>query len=143
MSEPIKALLKIAGLKSTPHRIDILHELQNSDDALTVEKLYSLLMERGKRINYSTIYRILDVLVKKQLIVRNHLMNANKALYEIKRDRHCHYIVCTGCHKKIRLDACPIRALENELSSQTGFCIETHHLELYGRCPDCTSSENH
>jgi Fe2+ or Zn2+ uptake regulation protein len=50
---------------------------------------------------------------------------------------HDHYLICTGCSKKIKLDDCPLSPLELQLAKATGFEIERHSLTIYGKCPDC------
>ena len=58
-----------------------------------------------------------------------------------RREEHGHYLVCTQCHSRIRLQECPLTAMEKELERETGFSIDRHQLTLYGKCPACRKRE--
>ena len=53
------------------------------------------------------------------------------------KGHHGHYLICTGCQEKIRLEDCPLHELEHKLTDETGFTITDHDLTLYGLCPAC------
>jgi Fe2+ or Zn2+ uptake regulation protein len=38
------------------------------------------------------------------------------------------------------VDDCGIEAVTREAARRSGFKIEQHRLELFGRCPDCRST---
>lgn len=139
-SETTRTLLKSAGLKSTPHRLHVYETLKSSPVSMTAEQIYQDLSSKTHAINLSTIYRILDSFVEKQLLTRSFLLDDSKALYEINSQVHRHYLICTSCRRKVSIDTCPLHRLEEELASETGFRIEAHRLELYGICPACSAS---
>ena len=58
-----------------------------------------------------------------------------------RREEHGHYLVCTQCHSRIRLQECPLTAMEKQLERETGFSIDRHQLTLYGKCPACRKRE--
>lgn len=134
--------IKNSGLKCTPHRMEVLSMLSNLNDALSAEDIYRKLSDAGCVINLSTVYRTLDSLVEKRLIARSVLMDQSKALYEMSGRMHRHYLICTGCSRKVELEDCPVHRIEHELAEQTGFRIEAHRLEIYGLCPECCASQN-
>ncbi len=131
--------IKNAGLKCTPHRVEVLAMLSDLDEAIAAEDIYRRLSDTGYIINLSTVYRTLDSLVEKRLIARSVLMDQSKALYEMSGRMHRHYLICTGCNRKVELENCPVHRIEHELAAQTGFRIEAHRLEIYGLCPDCST----
>jgi len=45
--------------------------------------------------------------------------------------------VCSKCGQVIDFTDCELDTLENKLSGETGFSIEGHLLELWGRCRAC------
>ena len=55
--------------------------------------------------------------------------------------RHGHYLVCTSCAARVKIDGCPLHALEEGLARDTGFSIEGHSLTIYGKCPLCAGKE--
>ena len=56
-----------------------------------------------------------------------------------QRGKHHHHVVCSDCGRVQDLDQCVIADVMRELSSATGFEIEGHWLELYGKCSQCRS----
>ena len=59
----------------------------------------------------------------------------NQIYYKIKNDEHVHYIKCIKCHKKEKLNLCPIKKIK-------GFEIIDHKIELNGICEKCKKSKN-
>ena len=53
------------GLKNTRHRQLILQLLLASEGVLTAEEIYQQLCEQGAEINFSTVYRILEIFRKR------------------------------------------------------------------------------
>lgn len=132
-----QALLKSVGLKATPHRLQVYGIFKNSEVSLTAEQIYQELRAGSCPINLSTVYRILDSFVEKQLLCRSYMLDDTKALYEINCHAHRHYLICTRCRRKVEINTCPLHRLEQEMAKETGFRIEAHRLELYGICPEC------
>lgn len=133
----ILTLFKTAGLKFTAHRLAVYDTLQNSLTSLTAEQIYLELKKGDSGINLSTVYRILDSFVEKQLVTPTRLMGGGKALYEINTHAHQHFLMCTGCLRKIEIATCPLNQFEQKMAHDTGFQIQSHRLELYGTCPEC------
>jgi Fur family ferric uptake transcriptional regulator len=52
--------------------------------------------------------------------------------------KHSDYLICTQCGTIESLDiACPVEALESQISQQSGFKKLYHELEFFGVCPAC------
>lgn len=86
----------------------------------------------------ATVYRLLARLEEHGILRRLGLRE--RAAHYTLRHRHCHedFLVCTACGRIERLDmACPVEALESEISRSTGFSNLDHELEFFGTCPDC------
>jgi Fe2+ or Zn2+ uptake regulation protein len=49
--------------------------------------------------------------------------------------------VCTACGSVQDIDECAVGDLIRELSSTSGYEIEGHWLEFYGRCAACRARE--
>lgn len=131
------SLLREAGYKSTPHRLDVLEALHEKHIPLSIEELESKLSTKG--INQSTLYRILDVLVTIGLVKQTDLRQG-KAFFEIiDHENHHHHLVCTSCNKTEDVEVCEITKLEQKiLASSKGFkTIKDHSLEFFGLCKNC------
>ncbi len=139
MTDAVRALFRTAGLKATPHRLQIYAILSAAGASLTADQIFMEVRKTETAINLSTVYRILETFLEKQLVIRSTLLDDSRALYELATQDHRHYLVCTGCRRKVQIDACPLHKLEKELAASTGFVIEAHRLELYGLCPHCAA----
>ncbi|WP_425802629.1 Fur family transcriptional regulator [Desulfitobacterium sp. Sab5] len=133
----INALLAKEGVKSTKHRKAILELLENSDIPLTADEIFLALKENNTSIWLSTVYRTLEMLTEKEVVIKSTLMGEDKARYEIKHDEHKHRFVCVECHKMIPLLDCPLEEFEKKLKTKMDFDVTGHNLEIYGYCHDC------
>jgi len=129
------------GIKNTRQRNLIYDILKHNEVPVTAEYIYMRLMEANNPISLSTVYRILDVFVSKGLALKTHFSNEDKAMYEIDRVDHKHYLICVCCKKIIALDYCPLKVYEKSLEQKTCFDITGHKLQIYGRCPECKHKE--
>lgn len=136
-----KDILKCGNLKSTKHRIAILEVLVKNDFPLTAEKIYLTLKENGISISLSTVYRVLETLVEKDLAIRSNFTDENKAVYEINQNKHRHHLLCVTCRKVLQVDGCPIEEYEKLLEDRFGFTVKGHKLEVYGTCASCKEKE--
>ena len=136
-----KDLLNFRNLKSTKQRNAILEELESSVRPLTAEDLFLNLKEKNISISMSTVYRVLDTLVKNGIAQQTSLPQTNKAFYELKQKEHHHHLICIKCEKMLHLDGCPLNDYVKQLEKQSGFSIEGHTLEIYGYCDKCTPED--
>lgn len=129
--------LKQCGLKSTRRRSDVLLILEGKSRPVTAEQIFLDLKEKGVNISLSTVYRILEVLVTKDVVLKMNSTENDSALFELNRRIHRHYLVCLGCRKMIPVEHCPLGGLEKRLEQETGFAVTGHSLEIYGYCSEC------
>ncbi|OQB14519.1 MAG: Zinc-specific metallo-regulatory protein [Firmicutes bacterium ADurb.Bin193] len=121
------------GFKKTKQREAVFAVLSNADKPLTAMEICTGAEMCGKGLWLSTVYRVLDLFVQKGIAQRNVLAGGDVATYEINKNEHRHYVVCTACRKVFALEKCPLPKtvhLEN-------FCITGHRLEIYGYCEGC------
>jgi Fur family ferric uptake transcriptional regulator len=50
-------------------------------------------------------------------------------------------LVCVSCGAISEVDDCGIDAVTAETARRSGFEIQSHRLELFGRCPRCKNVE--
>ncbi|PYG89048.1 Fur family ferric uptake transcriptional regulator [Ruminiclostridium sufflavum DSM 19573] len=130
-------ILKREGLKNTKHRNAILKVIENSDQPIDAEQIFFELKKKDIAINLSSVYRILESLVSKNLLIKSNISGANKALYELNCLKHTHYLICSRCKKMFSVEGCPLEEYEKKLAAETEFEITGHKLEIYGLCKDC------
>lgn len=134
--------LACSGLKHTRQRTAILNILRESDQPISAEELYLDLKKGETAVNLSTVYRTLETLTDKELIVKLSLAGDSRTLFEFNRMIHKHYLVCLGCKKILAINGCPLQAYEKALEAQTHYTIAGHKLDIYGYCPECQAHNN-
>lgn len=122
----IEQILKEKNLKITKHRKELLNIINETEEA-TIKKI-----QKSIKIDKSTMYRILELFLEKELIEKN-INYKNEIYYEIKK--HNHYIKCIKCHKKQKIDICPIENIKTK-----DYEIISHKIEIDGICKDCKNS---
>jgi Fur family ferric uptake transcriptional regulator len=124
------------GYRLTTARLAILRVLIKNGDHLSAAELASLVREEAPNVGRMTVYRTLDLLNELGL-VRPVYQGSGAAHYVLMDGGHHHHLVCAVCHKVIEFDDCVLGEIEELVCGRYQFQVESHLLELYGRCPDC------
>jgi Fur family transcriptional regulator, ferric uptake regulator len=133
-----REILAAKGIKGTKQRIAVIEEMFSSAVPLTADDIYMRIHDSGgENLSLSTVYRILDTLVKNEIVAKTGLIDGGKALYEIVSGVHRHNLICIKCHRMMALGDCPLGDYEKNLEETTGFRISGHKMEIYGICPEC------
>ena len=125
------------GIKRTRQRETVLSVLESSEKPLSATDIASKMEKTGDNAWLSTVYRVLELFVKKGVVIKTNMMNNEMALYELNRFKHKHYAVCMNCHKIITMDNCPMEKFIPKLEDEN-FHVMGHNLEIFGFCKDCT-----
>ncbi|MCI1930311.1 MAG: transcriptional repressor [Clostridia bacterium] len=134
--------LKQSGLKITKQRVAILDILDKSKQPIAAEEVYENLKSNNISINLSTVYRTLELLTSKNLVLKVSIDGNSKSLFETNNMMHKHYLICTECKKILDIYYCPLENYEKELEQETHFKISGHRLDIYGLCPQCQKKIN-
>lgn len=135
--------LKERGFRVTGPRRALLRLLSTSLLPISVQEMHAAvnpeLADGEEEINLVTVYRFANLLVEQSLARR---IEFGQGYYRYERAEpqdgpHHHHLVCEGCGKVEDFHGCDLAALTERLESETGFAVNRHQLELYGRCPDC------
>ena len=121
-------ILSGAGLKRTRQREAVLAALSCSDKPLTAEEIY----EQSGNMALSTIYRTIEKLREKGIIISTTIPGSDGVFYELTGNEHRHYAICLSCRRMKYIDVCPLH--ETRLDD---FTVTSHKLELYGYCGEC------
>lgn len=130
-------LLHKVGLKKTKHRLLILDLLHQHEDFMSADDLFFEAKKVDASISLSTVYRMLESFVEKNIVTPISLETSNQLKYELTHKDHTHHLICTNCHKVIHVAGCPIDTYEDKLEATYGFHVEKHKLEFYGLCETC------
>lgn len=110
--------------------------LEHSPFPVTAEELVAAVSRRVPGIALSTVYRNLERLCDAGEVCRL-VFEDGIARYETPGAVHGHYLICTECSRKVRIEECPLSGLSQKLEQETGFIVRGHNLQIYGLCPEC------
>ena len=124
------------GYKLTPQRRLVLKVIAGSQEHLTPGAVYEKVCQERPSIGQVTVYRTLEILAALGLICRVHA-GGRSCSYKAAPSEHHHHLICSGCGAVIDFADCDLDELEQRLSQETGFEIDSHLLEFLGRCQNC------
>lgn len=132
MKDKVATVLKSKNLKVTPLRKQILKILLNSKKPLTAGQILSKV-----EANKTSIYRNIDKLLAKEIVVEVYFGDRNKR-YEVVSLSHHHHLFCINCHKieDVFLKEA-LRKEEKQIAMSQNFKIVKHNLEFFGYCLNC------
>jgi Fe2+ or Zn2+ uptake regulation protein len=128
-----------AGYRLTRPRRAVAQLIAARRGHFTAADLVEDAARRQLGIGRATVFRALDVLVELGVVERLDLPSGEHA-YVACEPAHHHHVVCAGCGRTSEIDDRGLRAVVDEAARQTGWAIESHRLELFGRCPDCRAN---
>ncbi|GLP94805.1 ferric iron uptake transcriptional regulator [Paraferrimonas sedimenticola] len=134
--------LKKAGLKITLPRIKILELLeQPSNQHISAEDLYKLLLDQGEEIGLATVYRVLNQFDDAGIVTRHHF-ESGKAVFELSSQKHHDHLVCLDCGKVIEFSDDIIEERQNQIAAKHNIKLTNHSLYLYGSSIDGKCDHN-
>lgn len=129
--------LESEGYRLTKLRQAIMEILSHQHRPLLLKELGKALSDRFIKVHRVTLYRELDFLEKKQIIVPV-VLEDRKMRYEFAERGHHHHAICTRCKRieDIEIDEKALK-LEELLKGKNDFQITRHTLEFFGVCGEC------
>lgn len=125
-------------LRITRQRQLILEELKKVVTHPTADEIYRMVRERMPRVSLGTVYRNLETLSNRGVILKLELAGTQRR-YDATTANHYH-IRCNKCGCVEDLSMKAFDTLENEARGVTGFLITGHRLEFEGICPQCAKT---
>ena len=139
MAEEMLDALDRAGVRLTGPRRKLAALIERREGHFTAADLLKDAGRRRMGIGRATVFRLLELLSEQGLVERIDLPDGTHA-YIPGEPTHHHHLVCLNCGATTDVDDCGIEAVTREAARRSGFKIEQHRLELFGRCPDCRST---
>jgi Fur family ferric uptake transcriptional regulator len=130
--ENISLRLEARGYRVTPSRRAVIASILAQKDHFAVEALLTSCRGTGRATVFRTIRLLTDLGVVCRVLLEDGSLH-----YRVSQRGHHHHLVCTSCGRVEDLDQCAIDDVMRELSRATGYEVERHWLELYGRCVAC------
>lgn len=135
MDRWITLLEENGGRITTPRRI-IVEILVNARCAMDPLEIYDQARKQNPQVGLVTVYRTLDLLTKLGLVERIHRGDGCHMVLRAARG-HEHVVLCTECGRAEYFAGEDISTWIEKISSESGFRIESHWLQLQGLCEDC------
>lgn len=127
----------MGGTRVTRQKQLIFDILEAADTPLTAGQVFARASAEQPSLAKSTVYRNLEAMLARGELEQGLLENGERYYELAAAHRHRHYMVCKSCNRMLDLPACPLEALEQELSEEAGFEVTGHVLQIYGYCRDC------
>ena len=139
MGNPASLLqaLDAAGLRKTDARRTVARLIADRDGPFTAADLLADAHRRRLGIGRATVFRALDAFSELNVVERLDLPNGDHA-YVGCEPAHHHHVVCERCGRTTEIDDGGIRDIVRAIERRTGYRVDSHRLELFGRCPACT-----
>ena len=131
--DSVISILREKGLRVTTQKKDLLEALKLKPQ--TVLELYTAIQLKKRKIDKTTIYRILTGFVTLGFVKEIHFAS-RETRYELTNCPHHHHLICETCGdiKDIKLNE---EGIINEVQKQSSFKITHHSLEFFGICKKC------
>ncbi|MDK2820814.1 MAG: Fur family transcriptional regulator, zinc uptake regulator [Clostridia bacterium] len=101
---------------------------------ITAQELYEIVIEKNPKINFSTVYRNLDILTRISILCKID-KGQGVYYYSLNNKDHHHHLICKLCGKTKSIHFCPLEYIDTE--NFQDFTIVEHKLEIYGYCKEC------
>jgi Fur family ferric uptake transcriptional regulator len=133
--EAVSLKLEARGHRVTPSRRAVIAAVLQQQGHFTADDL----LHRCRGAGRATIFRTIRLLTELGVVCRVLLDDGSLHYRVSERSQHHHHLVCSGCGSVRDLDECAVGDLVRELSRASGYEIDGHWLEFYGRCAACRS----
>jgi len=140
MARELLQALDQAGVRLTGPRRELAALIARRQGHFTAADLLADAEQRKLGIGRATVFRLLELLADRNLVERVDLPDGRHA-YVPCEPAHHHHLVCISCGAISEVDDCGIDAVTAEAARRSGFEIQSHRLELFGRCPGCQSTD--
>lgn len=127
--------LKDTGVRITPQRKAVLEYLIETEEHPTADDIFKALSDEHKNMSVATVYNNLK-LFKDTGLVTELTYGDSSSRFDFRTNPHYH-IICTECGTITDFEYPALEEVEHLAGLLTGYEVNGHRLELYGRCPNC------
>jgi Fur family ferric uptake transcriptional regulator len=133
---PVATAMEAAGYRLTGPRRAVARLIAAREGHFSAADLIDDARVRGLGIGRATIFRSLELMTELGVLERLDLPSGEHA-YVACEPAHHHHVVCEVCGRVTEIDDRGLAAAVQDIERRTGWQVESHRLELYGRCPSC------
>ncbi len=133
--ESIARRLQALGHRITPSRTGVINAVLAQNGHFSVDDI----LRQARNVGRATVFRTMRLLTELNIVCRVLLEDGSLHYRVSHRARHHHHLVCVSCDNVHVLDDCAVGDSIRDLAAASGYDIEGHWLEFYGRCASCRS----
>ncbi len=127
--------IRASGGRVTETKRSVIEILASTDQHLSAEAVTHILHEQAPSVAPSTVYRILEELVRLQVIEHSHA-GRGPVTYHLAGHDHGH-LVCQSCGAIIEAEPELFQTLTTLSEQRHGFIVDAHHFAVLGTCAEC------
>ena len=135
------------GLRNTRQRRLIAERLESlaaDSQDFTTDDLWHELRRDDPQLGRATVFRAVEVLVQRRMLDRIVFPDGTHRYRLCGARSHHHHVTCTDCRRIVEVRVCLSPELLQAVERSTGFRLEGHEVELFGRCAECRArAEEH
>lgn len=133
----LNTFCKERGLKHSKKREEVLKAFLKAHRHISTYELHSLMLKKGLRVGYSTVFRTLKLLVEAGIALKIDL-GKGEVYFEPKLGyKHHDHFVCIKCGRIIEFSEPKIEELQDKIAKEKRFEAKDHRLVIYGLCSKC------
>jgi len=129
--------LKSTGVRITPQRLAILEYMISSMSHPTADDIYRALEPNFPNMSVATVYNNLRVF-REAGLVKELPFGDSSSRFDFVTNDHYH-IICQDCGTIVDFHYPALDEVEHVASHVTGFQVNSHRMEIYGKCPSCAN----
>ena len=134
--ESVVQRLEEQRYRITPSRLAVVTAVLDRSGHFSVDDILGQVPGVGR----ATVFRTMKLLSEMGMLCRVLLEDGSLRYRVSRRQDHHHHLVCVSCASVQELDACIAPDVLGDLARSTGYEIEGHWLEFFGRCATCRDS---
>jgi Fur family ferric uptake transcriptional regulator len=135
----IVGALEGAGYRLTAPRRALAALIASRRGHFTADELLAESRRGRLGLGRATIFRSLDVLADLGVVERLDLPSGGHAFVACEPVHH-HHVVCSSCGRSTGVSDHGLELVAAAIGRETGYRVDTHRLELFGRCTDCQAA---
>lgn len=141
-AEPLVDAIGGAGYRLTEPRRAVAELVAARDGHFTANDLIDDARARQLDIGRATVFRALDLFTELEILERIDLPSGDHAYVPCAPTYHHHHIVCDVCGRVTEVEDLGLSAAIEDIEVRTGWQVDSHRLELFGRCPRCQAERS-
>ena len=129
--------LEERGLKHSRQRDVIVETFYGMGGHVPVDGLVARVRSLDARVSVATVYRTMKLLAECGIAVPRRFDDGQTRYEPASGRAHHDHLICTGCGRIVEFENEKIEELQIRVAHGQGFEVDSHKLELYGRCDRC------